>query len=150
MKKLIISISVFSLLLFSCTNNVEKAENKVETETEEMHQHETTKIELNKGEKWAVDSNMIVFIREMENDIKTFTNADKKDYKALATILKENIDKLTSNCTMKGKAHDELHKWLLPFIDMVTELSEAKDVAESKDMYIQIQKSFVTFNTYFQ
>ena len=150
MKKLIISISVFSLLLFSCTNNVEKAVKNVETETKEVHQHETTNIELNKGEKWTVDSNMIVFIREMEQDVATFSKSDKKDYKALAPILKENIDKLTSNCTMKGKAHDELHKWLLPYIDIVTELSEANDETESKDIYFQIQKSFITFNTYFQ
>ncbi len=67
----------------------------------------------------------------------------------LATIL-AGFDLLTSNCTMKGKAHDELHKWLLPYIDMVKELSEAKDETEASKLFENIQISFTTFNKYFQ
>jgi hypothetical protein len=51
---------------------------------------------------------------------------------------------------MKGKAHDELHKWLLPNIDMVKKLSEAKDETESSKQFKNIQTSFTTFNQYFQ
>ena len=51
---------------------------------------------------------------------------------------------------MKGKAHDELHKWLLPYIDMVKELSEAKDETEAEKQFHNIQTSFTTFNQYFQ
>ncbi|MBK9047964.1 MAG: hypothetical protein IPL74_15190 [Bacteroidetes bacterium] len=51
---------------------------------------------------------------------------------------------------MKGKAHDELHKWLLPYIDLVKELSEAKDETEAAKQFENIQTSFTTFNQYFQ
>jgi hypothetical protein len=51
---------------------------------------------------------------------------------------------------MKGKAHDELHKWLLPCIDLVKELSEAKDETEASKHFKTIQISFTTFNQYFQ
>ncbi|MBK6365166.1 MAG: hypothetical protein IPF52_17485 [Saprospiraceae bacterium] len=51
---------------------------------------------------------------------------------------------------MKGKAHDELHKWLLPYIDLVKELSEAKDETEASKHFENIQISFTTFNQYFQ
>ena len=86
----------------------------------------------------------------MENDIISFSTFEQKDYKSLAEKLQSNIDLLTSNCTLKGKAHDELHKWLLPYIDLVKELSEAKDETEASKQYENIQTSFTTFNQYFQ
>jgi hypothetical protein len=107
-------------------------------------------IELNNGEKWKVDANMITHIRNMENDVISFAKVEQKDYKSLAEKLQSNIDLLTSNCTMKGKAHDELHKWLLPYIDLVKELSEAKDETEAEKQFQNIQTSFTTFNQYFQ
>lgn len=69
---------------------------------------------------------------------------------SLAEKLQSNIELLTSNCTMEGQAHDELHKWLLPYIDMVNELSAAKDDTEASKQFVNIQISFTTFNQYFQ
>ena len=115
MKKITISLTVISLFLFSCSNTSnEKSKQQTETVTHEEHQHndEMQTIELNNGEKWKVDANMITHIRNMENDIISFSTVEQKDYKSLAEKLQSNIDLLTSNCTMKGKAHDELHKWL--------------------------------------
>jgi hypothetical protein len=153
MKTLIILISVISLFLFGCGNTPnEKSNEQTETAIHEEHHHddESEAIELNKGEKWKVDANMITHIRNMENDINSFANVEQKDFKSLAEKLQTNIDLLTSNCTMKGKAHDELHKWLLPYIDMVKELSEAKDKTEASKQFENIQTSFTTFNQYFQ
>jgi len=154
MKKIIILIPVISLFLFSCGNTSnEKSKEQTETVTHEEHQHnaEIQTIELNNGEKWKVDANMITHIRNMENDVISFAKVEqKKDYKSLSEKLQSNIDLLTSNCTMKGKAHDELHKWLLPYIDLVKELSEAKNETEAEKRFENIQISFTTFNQYFQ
>ena len=125
MKNKTLSLIVISLFLFSCGNtSKEKSKEETETVTHEEHQHnaEIQTIELNNGEKWNVDTNMITHIRNMENDIISFAKVEQKDYKSLSNKLQSNIDLLTSNCTMKGKAHDELHKWLLPYIDLVKEL----------------------------
>lgn len=153
MKKITILIPVISLFLFSCSNTTnEKSNEKIETVTHEEHQHndDMQTIELNNGEKWKVDANMIPQIRNMENDVISFATVEQKNYKLIAEKLQSNIDLLTSNCTMKGKAHDELHKWLLPYIDMVKELSEAKDETEASKQFENIQISFTTFNQYFQ
>ena len=153
MKKITILIPVISLFLFSCGNTSnEKSKEQTETVTHEEHQHnaEIQTIELNNGEKWKVAANMITHIRNMENDVISFAKVDQKDYKSLSEKLQSNIDLLTSNCTMKGKAHDELHKWLLPYIDLVKELSEAKDETEAEKQFQSIQTSFTTFNQYFQ
>ena len=153
MKTLIFFISAISLFLFGCSNtSKEKSKEQTETVTHEEHQHdeESEVIELNNGEKWKVDANMITHIRNMEVDVNSFAKVEQKDYKSLSEKLQSNIDLLTSNCTMKGKAHDELHKWLLPYIDLVKELSEAKDETEASKQFKNIQTSFTTFNLYFQ
>jgi hypothetical protein len=153
MKKITILIPVIGLFLFSCGNTSnEKSKEQTETVTHEKHQHdeESEIIELNNGEKWKVDANMITHIRNMENDLISFAKVEQKDYKSLSEKLQSNIDLLTSNCTMKGKAHDELHKWLLPYIDLVKELSEANNETEAEKQFENIQNSFTTFNQYFQ
>jgi len=153
MKKLIILIPLISLFLFSCSNAAnEKSNEQTQSviQQENHHNDESEAIELNNGEKWKVDANMITHIHNMENDIISFTEIKQKNYKSLSEKLQSNIDLLTSNCTMKGKAHDELHKWLLPYIDLVKELSEAKDETEAEKQFQNIQTSFNTFNQYFQ
>jgi hypothetical protein len=152
-KKITVSLIVVSLFFFSCGNNsIEKSKEQTETATHEEHHHgeESEEIELNNGEKWTVDAKMITHIRNMENDVISFADVKQKDYKLIAEKLQLNIDLLTSNCTMKGKAHDELHKWLLPYIEKVKELSEAKDESESSKQIKDIQTSFTTFNQYFK
>lgn len=153
MKKITILLAALSFFLFSCGNTPnEKSNEQTEPATHEEHEHkaEIQTIELNNGEKWRVDANMITHIRNMENDVISFSKAQQKDYKSLAEKLQSNIELLTSNCTMEGQAHDELHKWLLPYIDMVNELSAVKDDTEASKQFDNIQISFTTFNQYFQ
>ena len=153
MNKLILTFAVGVLQLSSCGNSTnEKSNNQTEVAVHNDHHHddENEAIELNNGEKWEVDANMITHIRNMENDVISFAKVEQKDYKSLSKQLQSNIDLLTSNCTMKGKAHDELHKWLLPYIDLVKELSEAKDETEAEKEFQNIQTSFTAFNQYFQ
>jgi hypothetical protein len=92
---------------------------------------------------------MMGHVRNMESDLNVFENQDGKDYQSLAVKLENNIELLTSSCTMTGKAHDELHKWLIPYIDRVDQLTNAKNDEEAGVTYRKIQVSFKTFNTYF-
>ena len=138
-----ITITTICIFIFSCSNT--------SNEKIKEHQHNTEKltIELNSGEKWNVDANMMTHIRNMENDVISFSGAELKDYHFLAKKLQSNVDLLTSNCTMKGKAHDELHKWLVPYIDLVNEMLEVQDVTQGSGHLVNLQKSFKEFNRYF-
>ena len=122
--------------------------------TESEHQHsESDAIELNNGAKWAVVPDMMKFIRTMESDIQQFSGTqttDLKEFQKLGAGLQKNIDLLTSNCTMEGKAHDELHKWLVPYIDMVSKLNESKNSNEAFTTFEELKTSFQTFNQYFE
>ena len=139
-----------SILTVSCKNN---SDGKIETEVSSVaqeHAHGDEEIQLNQGQKWKVDAEMLSIIRAMENDVASFKGSELAEYNSLSEKLKKNIDLLTSNCTMKGQAHDELHKWLLPYIDLVNAFSEAKSGADSEKLFQDVKNSFVTFNQYFQ
>jgi len=153
MKTITISLIAISLFLFSCGNATnEKLPEQTKPVTHEEHQHndELTDIVLNHGEKWKVGAHMMTHIRNMENDVNTLEAKSANDYAALAKKLKSSIELLTSNCTMKGQAHDELHKWLLPFIDLSEEFSASKTEQAFAANFQIFNASFTTFNTYFE
>mgnify|MGYP003418612367 FL=1 len=144
----ITTILLSTFFLFSCNDkaNNKSAETSQATETE-VHEHSNGEtIQLNDGQKWKVDVDMMAHIRTMENDVTSFDKETPENYQLLADNLKKNLDLLTSNCTMKGEAHDELHKWLLPYIELVDHFSKDK----SNENLAKIQESFTTFNQYFQ
>lgn len=158
--KLTLLVAVVLGISTSCTNPVK--EEKTESPTADTtlpapqseHQHsESEAIELNNGAKWTVVPDMMKYIRTMESDIKQFAESKKsdlKDFQQLGTALQKNVDLLTSNCTMEGKAHDELHKWLVPYIDLVSKLNKSENADEAKKVVEEIQTSYQTFNIYFE
>ena len=147
--------STIAVLALSCNSGSKETEKNNETPTETTvkaeHNHdEHEEIVLNNGEKWKVDDNMMEHIRNMEKDVVAFGKDTKKDYAAISKKLLANIDLLTSNCTMTGKAHDELHKWLLPYIDLVGELEAAENDEKAAEFFEEVEHSFHTFNEYFK
>ena len=130
--KFIFSLA-FTLFLFICSNN---SGNGV--------------MELNNGEKWQINAEMMPPLQASKVLISEYADGDQKDYKALADQLKGNNKVLISSCTMSGKSHDELHKWLHPYMGLVDELANAKDEAEANLVLGKIEKSFATFDQYFQ
>jgi len=143
--KSILRIAVISLTLMtiSCTNQSDSKENSESNKN-------TYNIELVNNEKWEVNKEMMVHIKNMASDIEAASNQSSPNYEELGSKLDENIGLLTSNCTMTGKAHDELHKWLLPFIDLVKELNAADSKENQKQSFEAIQESMNEFNTYFK
>jgi len=148
MKYLNIAAAIILIIsLTSCSND------QVDVETAD-HTHETSEaMMLNDGEKWHVDENMMVFIRAMENDVNSISVPSEEACTELVEKLNENIGELTSNCTMTGKAHDELHKWLVPYMNLVKSLEENANDQDDKGMgnaCSNLMRSFDTFNSYFE
>ncbi|MBK8404510.1 MAG: hypothetical protein IPL25_10615 [Saprospiraceae bacterium] len=153
MKTKLILLMVVGISIFSCSDKVadkSKLEDESVVKEEHSSHNDLQTIELNNGEKWKVDDHMLVHIRNMEKDVQMFSTSVPKNYNLLAEKLQNNIDLLTSHCTMEGKAHDELHKWLLPYIDMVAELVDTKDETTAMKQFENIKTSFATFNQFFQ
>lgn len=146
-------------ITYGC-NNAAKEDNKtIVTQDsvlfiENEHNHsESDSIELNNGVKWIVVPGMMKYIRAMESGITRFSetkHTELNHFTQLGASLQKNIDLLTSNCTMEGKAHDELHKWLLPYIDMVDKLNKSKNNDEALQTFEEIKASYKLFNIYFE
>ena len=140
-----------ALFFISCADNAGE-QPAAATAVEEQHEHsdEQEAIELNNGQKWKVDENMMVYIVQMEKDVAGFNGSIMEEYRQLASGLEHNIEQLTSNCTMEGQAHDELHKWLLPFIELSEQFSAAATQQDAEKYYGQIKTSMEDFHRYFE
>ena len=142
MKYLILTISI--LTLFSC--NSETA-----TTTDDVAADEVTEgISLNNGEKWEVNAEMKPHIEKGEAVLKAFITEESEDYPQLAAELQEQNNALIKSCTMKGKSHDELHKWLYPHIQLINQLSKAENYTQAKETINALEKSFKLYHQYFK
>lgn len=151
--KLIVGGICWSLFLLSCGDNFqEKSKGQDQSNQHEIQptRLESQNIQLDHGEKWRVNAEMNPSIMRLQQKINDFSRSNAKDYKDLSIELQKDIDELISACTMKGQSHEELHKWLLPFIREVKNLSEFADAQEAEKHFEQLQTSITIYNQYFQ
>jgi len=117
------------------------------------HHHEQQEvIALDNGNKWDVPDNMMVHVRTMQEGMRNHLAKpeSERDVQAIMVVLDNAIEGMTSNCTMRGQGHDELHKWLVPFIEMAEELSESTDHAEQARMVGVLADALTEFDSYFE
>ncbi len=120
------------------------------TQTDDRHHnHENEVIELDNGKKWEVNVEMKPFIENGRKLVYDYVNSNDTDYKSLATNLEKENEQLVNSCTMDGQSHDELHKWLHPHLELVSELSNAT-ADKSSEIIKKIEKSYEKYQEYFQ
>ena len=106
-------------------------------------------LELDGGKKWAVPGPMMVHIQSIERLVREF-EAGGGDHAVLAASIQENLGGLVTNCTMRGKAHDELHKWLMPVLGSSADYAKAADPQVQRQKLQEIERSLAVFHRYFQ
>ncbi|HRP01383.1 MAG TPA: hypothetical protein PLE30_01935 [Candidatus Kapabacteria bacterium] len=157
----IITASIF--LLWACN----KAEQKSDTaevhnhDTEMTHQHNTddahnhseednSPLTLDNGKKWKVNDEMRPFVLQGEEIVGKFYDLKDTNYAALAVDIKRLDDELIKSCTMDGKSHDELHKWLNPHLELVDDLSKASTASNGSAIVAKLKDSYKKYHQYFQ
>ena len=157
MKKSIFIISTFGcLLFFSCENQKasdEVSEENVEVPVQDEHHegtHEHEALQLNNGEKWAVNEEMKPNVAAQEESIKNYKTSQDTDYKALSDQLVKDNSSLINSCTMKGESHEELHKWLHPHMELLDELGKSESNDQANEAISKLEESFETFHKFFQ
>mgnify|MGYP001190523875 CR=1 FL=1 len=150
MKKVIV-FGMSLMLLGSCNNSTEKSTTHQETENHTEHQHDESSeaIELNNGEKWLVNEEMKPFVLKGEELVNSYIQNNHTDYKALAQQVKDQNSQLIKSCTMDGKSHDELHKWLHPHLEIVKTLENETDATKANEIVSQLQYSYQHYHQYF-
>lgn len=149
---IISTLFCMSFFILSCGNtSTEQTKDKEAIAThEEHHDHNTNAIELNNGEKWVVNVEMTPYVKKGEELVNNYVTNNSTDYKVLAAQLKEQNDQLISSCTMDGKSHEELHKWLHPHLELVKELSSAETKEAADEIVTRLKNSYEMYNQYFQ
>ncbi|MFN3343466.1 MAG: hypothetical protein ACK40M_12265 [Flavobacteriales bacterium] len=142
-------------LLAACSEHfAEKSTTVTDADTiqeqQQQHHEDEDGIQLNDGKKWVVEPKMLVYIRTIESALHNFKGTTMDDYNQLAELIDNELGLLTGKCTMSGKAHDELHKWLLPFIDSSNSFFDEEELSQKKEKLSALKTSFETFNTYFE
>lgn len=143
----ILAISV--AVLISCKDDSKTTEVEKTTEIEQVETTSTDAIQLNNGEKWAVNEDMKPFIIKSEEAVALYIKNNGTDYKKLAQDIKDQNNLLIKSCTMKGASHDELHKWLHPHLDLVNQLAEIDNNDKANALITEIDASYKMYHTYF-
>lgn len=132
---------VGAIIIISCNSNQQH-------DTKENQ--EQSGINLNNGDKWKVNPEMKPHIEKGHELLAEYISKKGEDYQKLAENLTAQNNSLIQSCTMKGKSHDELHKWLYPHIELIKKLSNAKSVTEAETIIPDFEKSFNTYHNYFE
>lgn len=114
----------------SNNSSAEKVSKAVNDEPVQYDPDET--IELDNGQKWKVNEEMKPFVEEGKKILNEYIRNEDSDYTGLAAALSEQDNKLIESCTMEGKSHEELHKWLHPHLDIISDLESTKDTTQAK------------------
>lgn len=114
------------------------------------HEHINENIELNDGKKWKVNNEMKPYIAKSEQLLAEYKASDSRNHQQLAEKLSKENDALIASCTMKGRSHDELHKWLHPHLKLVKQLKEVSEAAHVDAIVANLETSFKDFHQYFE
>jgi hypothetical protein len=152
MKRKFFLIGVFAALMMSCENETQSSHDMEHTkdvehtdEKETNHsEEESVSISLNDGEKWKVNEEMLPHIKKSE---AVFNSFEGDDYQKLSKDMMMHTNNLIQSCTMDGKSHDELHKWLHPHLELIKALGNKGEGAEK---YAELKHSFEVFHKYFK
>lgn len=150
MKKIMV-LGLGGLILWGCGNANETSTARQATEIQSAHHHDENAkaIELNNGEKWTVNEEMKPFLYKGVELVNTYLQEGHTTYKMLAEQLTDQNNQLVKSCTMTGKSHDELHKWLHPHLELVKELEKQTDVTKANEIVVQLQHSYQEYHQYF-
>ena len=122
----------------------------MESDAPHHHEEDAGPLELNDGEKWEADEHTLSVVKDMKSETLDFEKAGKKDYQALADSLTIQLNTLIAGCTMEGKAHDELHKWLVPVTENIKDLKTAKESSAARSKVDKMNESLRAFDDFFE
>ena len=111
---------------------------------------QSSTIEKDNGKRWVIVPAMMTHLNAMDAALKEKPPATVAEHQKLGKRLDGSLSSLISSCTMTGKAHDELHKWLVPVITDIKGYSQGKDLKKLDQQHSDLRKAFLVFHQYFE
>ncbi len=107
------------------------------------HENKATK-------KWPVNAEMKPHISKAQEQLTVFLDQQDTNFSSLAQELEVQNTALIESCTMKGAAHDALHDWLYPHMQLLGRLSKAENYEQARPIITQLDSSFLAYRKQFQ
>ncbi len=105
---------------------------------------------LNDGEKWEANKETTDGVANMLKLLEETGASTTEAYQKNGTLLKEHIDLVLNQCTMKGESHDQLHTFLVPLISKVDKLKSANMDEQGAKIQGKIKEHLEVYDTYFK
>lgn len=108
-----------------------------------------TEIKLDETNKWTANDETTEGVNKMLDILENLNTNPDLDYTTLGKDLKGEINVVIQKCSMKGPSHDNLHVFLMPLIDKVDALQEARSIEENKALVESIFYHLKGYDRYF-
>ncbi len=151
--KQILTMLLAASLLPACNSkndNTASADSAPAVENHEDHEKKSEGLVLNNGAKWKADSTTILNVILLQTIVSNAKKENLENYMQTTAQLEDGLNKLVSDCKMKGADHDALHQWLEPLMGKTKELKKAATIASAATMLNEIEKQINLFPQYFE
>jgi len=107
-------------------------------------------LQTDAGRRWKIVPAMMAHLRAAEKALDSESASTVTDHRQMAERLDASLSALVASCTMSGPAHDELHKWLVPFLGIAKGYLGETDLALLAKRHEELRKEFQIFHKYFE
>lgn len=147
------AIASLTLIMFSCGNTSEKIKAKEETkivkETETEQHDSDEELTLNNGKRWEANLETTEGVKMLQMQLKGFSDKESVEgYASLTTELEETFAEIFAKCTMKGEAHNQLHNFLKPMLELFDGMKSG-DLKKSQYSFEILSKHLTLYKEYF-
>lgn len=159
MKRTTLMLFAAALLIASCKDQPKENSTTETKKVEHTEQHSESavidnnwmnNIELNNGARWEANPETNEGVANMKSILTQSNPKELKDYHEIVNALNKEKNYVIKECSMKGPSHDNLHVWLLPLIEKIDALEEAKTLNEAIRIYKSIEQNVNAYDEYFE
>ena len=158
------ALLAFALILSSCGDTSSSSEAKEKTpesveQTQEVPEMESTNtaeegdlLQFNNGKKWLANPETSEGMLMMQIVLKVFyeTSEENRNYAELTGELQYQCNYIIENCSMKGEAHDQLHKVLHPILENISSAQNAGSYEEADANLKKVNELIDQYLRYFE
>lgn len=144
MKTYLLLLSVLLSCCFSCRNEDSQADHQSKPSSN------AKAVTLENGQRWIANAETTQGINNMFLHIASMPEAPAvEDYHALKAKLNTEFETILQKCTMAGRAHTELHVYLMPLLEKIKNL-DVRSLEEGRVAVGELKLYLEDYKKYFQ
>ncbi|MEO6406636.1 MAG: hypothetical protein ABIY51_00215 [Ferruginibacter sp.] len=150
--KIILALLVVTGFLFGCDTKKDTATSKGQPVIEDHKaiEENATGLVLNNGAKWKADSTTLLNVALLHHIISGAKKETLEDYLHTSTQLEAGLNKMVTECRIKGADHEALHHWLEPLIEETKELKRVSAIKNASRIFREMETQANLFPQYFE